>query len=103
MPHIYGCITTSCDDDDVMKQRFHEHRHYSQEQMGVNPRYIDKTIQPYRDAILKLKTLNLVKLPTQKLRIIIQASQLAMQKMTEVITDNHVAGAGKITILLARY
>lgn len=103
IPHIYDCIQKSCADDELMTKRFEELRHCSQEEIGVKSCYIDNSIQPYHEAILKLKTLSLVKLPTQKLRTIILASQLVVKRMGEVCEKKSVAGAGNDFLLPYKY
>uniref|UniRef100_A0A7M5USU3 VPS9 domain-containing protein n=1 Tax=Clytia hemisphaerica TaxID=252671 RepID=A0A7M5USU3_9CNID len=94
IPHVYDCIQKHHPDDVIMKHQYLELRSKSQKDLGIQACYIDHSLVPYHDAISKLREISLVKLPTQKLRSIILASQNAVKRMNELCSDEEVvAGA----------
>jgi len=99
MPHIYECIQKYHPDDVIMRGRYLEMKTRSQKDLGVKDCYIDTSLLPYHKAVAKLREISLVKLPTQKLRSIILASQCVIKQMGDLCSGEEVAaGAGKVIL-----
>ena len=90
------------DPNDIrMREQYKNLSVLSQKDIGIKKEYIDDSMHPYHDAIMKLKSLPVVMLPTQKLRAIILSSQAAMKRMVEICSnENVVAGAGMQACIL---
>ena len=96
MPHIYDCISKDHPDDATLKTQYKALRNKTQQDLGVQANYIDPSLLPYNDAVQKLREISVVRLPTQKLRSVILASQSALKRMSELCTEEEVVpGAGK--------
>ena len=100
MPHIYDCIPKEHVDDTLIKEQYNALKNKTQRDLGVQSTYIDPSLYPYNDAVQKLREISFVRLPTQKLRSVILASQSVLKRMSELCDDEEVvAGAGKKTCL----
>lgn len=99
MPHIYDCIPKEHTDDTLLKEQYKALKNKTQRDLGVQPNYIDPSLYPYSDAVQKLREISFVRLPTQKLRSVILASQSVLKRMSELCANEEVvAGAGKLQL-----
>ena len=97
LPNIYECVMSqvrSPKDDQKLAEKYETCREFLQKDFHIKAEYQDTALCPYQQAILKLKALQAVKLPTQKLRAIILAAQETMKYMNVLCSDpEKVAGA----------
>ncbi|XP_047128421.1 uncharacterized protein LOC101239998 [Hydra vulgaris] len=84
IPHISQQVFSKSPFDILLHKQYEHLSKLTLKEIGVKPCYIDPSVCPYKEAIVKLKKLEIAKLPTQKMRFLILAAQAIMNKMASL-------------------